>query len=354
MVDTSFWQGKKVLVTGHTGFKGTWMTMLLSSLGAPIIGYSLDSPSTPSMFDVVNGSSHCHSIHGDVSDYSYLQQTMLLHQPEIIFHMAAQPLVRKSYQDPIHTFQVNVLGTVHLLEAARHTPSVRVIINVTSDKCYENDGVTPHSFRELDRLGGHDPYSASKACAELVTASYRHSFMNSPHLSYPRVASVRAGNVIGGGDWAADRLVPDLIRCYQHAEPLMLRNPQAVRPWQHVLDPLHGYMLVAEKLWKDRTYADAWNFGPLQDTIHTAQDLVQMVVHAWGEPLTIVSEVTNAPYEAPLLTLDSSKAALQLGWVPKLTTQKAVEWSVQWYKQQLAGRDIEAFTLQQMDTFFNG
>ncbi|MDA1570809.1 CDP-glucose 4,6-dehydratase, partial [Bacillus cereus] len=233
---------------------------------------------------------------------------------------AAQPIVTTSYKDPIETFKTNVLGTVHVLEAAKHIESIRGIINVTSDKCYENDGSGNRAFVEIDRLGGFDPYSASKACAELVATSYQKSFFRT---NTQKLASVRAGNVIGGGDWAEDRLFPDVIRAYLQDGTLTIRNKKAIRPWQHVLDPLHGYILLAEKLWTDAAYAEAWNFGPLNEPNRTVHDVIQSVIKLWNKQLTITSPSTNTPYEAPVLTLDSTKAVTKLGWTPKLSTDKA-------------------------------
>ena len=250
MLTPSFWKGRKVLITGHAGFKGTWLTVWLHSLGAHVIGYSLAPATTPSMYHITQASNCCTSYYGDINCFPQLLEVMFNNQPEIIFHLAAQPLVRKSYVSPIETFQTNVLGTVHVFEAARQTKSVRAIINVTSDKCYENKETGNKLFNENDRMGGHDPYSASKGCSELITESYRQSFFHDHGLYDQRLASARAGNVIGGGDWAEDRLFPDIVRAFLHLEKLTIRYPNSVRPWQHVLEPLSGYMLLAEKLWK--------------------------------------------------------------------------------------------------------
>ena len=249
------------------------------------------------------------------------------HKPDIVFHLAAQPIVTTSYKNPIDTFKTNVLGTVHVLEAAKSVESVRVIINVTSDKCYENDGSGDRAFVEKDRLGGFDPYSASKACAELVATSYQKSFF---HTNTLKLASVRAGNVIGGGDWAEDRLFPDIIRAYLQDDTLNIRNKNAIRPWQHVLDPLHGYILLAEKLWKDTKYVEAWNFGPMNEPNRTVHDVIQSIMKLWNKPLTILSPHTNTLYESPILTLDSTKAVNKLGWTPKLSTDNSIAWTVDW------------------------
>lgn len=351
MVTTSFWHKKKVFITGHTGFKGTWLTLFLTSLGAEVIGYSSHPPSTPYLFEQSNAAKECHSVTGDITEYPPLLKTITHYQPEIIFHLAAQPLVTTSYNNPIETFKTNVLGTVHVLEAAKHTESVRVIINVTSDKCYENNGTGNRPFHEKDCLGGHDPYSASKACAELVATSYHKSFFNSNSISIPKLASVRAGNVIGGGDWAENRLFPDIIRAYIHTNHLSIRNPGAIRPWQHVLDPLNGYVRLAEKLWKDAKYAAAWNFGPINQPHITVNELIQTVMKLWDEKLTILTPTTNTPYESPILTLNSTKSVKELEWVPKLSTKKSIAWTVDWYLNYISGENMAWFTRQQINAF---
>ncbi|MBP3970185.1 CDP-glucose 4,6-dehydratase [Bacillus sp. WL1] len=350
MASSSFWNKKKVFITGHTGFKGSWLTLFLISLGAEVVGYSSHPPSTPNLFEQCNVAKECITIHGDITDYDSLFHALKQHNPDILFHLAAQPIVTTSYKNPIETFKTNVLGTVHVLEAAKNIESIRGIINVTSDKCYENDGSGNRAFVESDRLGGFDPYSASKACAELVATSYQKSFFRT-HTQ--KLASVRAGNVIGGGDWAEDRLFPDIIRAYLQNDTLTIRNKNAIRPWQHVLDPLHGYILLAENLWTDAEYADAWNFGPLNEPNRTVHDVIQSVIKLWNTQLTIISPSTNTPYESPVLTLDSTKAANKLGWTPKLSTDHAIAWTVDWYKKYASGENIESFTRQQIDVFKN-
>ena len=275
---------------------------------------------------------------------------MKQHKPDIIFHLAAQPIVTTSYKNPIATFKTNVLGTVHVLEAAKHVESIRVLINVTSDKCYENDGNGNRSFVESDRFGGFDPYSASKACAEIVTTSYRKSFF---HASALKLTSVRAGNVIGGGDWAANRLFPDIIRAYLQNDTLTIRNKNAIRPWQHVLDPLHGYILLAEKLWHHAEYVGGWNFGPINEPNRTVLDVIHSVIKLWNKPLTILSPTTNIPCESPILTLDSTKAITKLGWTPKLSTENSITWTVDWYEKYASGENMESFTRQQINAFKN-
>ncbi|WP_270343506.1 CDP-glucose 4,6-dehydratase [Bacillus mobilis] len=350
MDSSSFWNKKKVFITGHTGFKGSWLTLFLTSLGAEVIGYSSHPPSTPNLFEQGNVAKECITINGDITDYDSLFRSLQQHNPDILFHLAAQPIVTISYKNPIETFKTNVLGTVHVLEAAKHIDSIRSIINVTSDKCYENDGSGNQAFVETDRLGGFDPYSASKACAELVATSYQKSFFRT-HTQ--KLASVRAGNVIGGGDWAEDRLFPDVIRAYLQDGTLNIRNKHAIRPWQHVLDPLHGYILLAEKLWKDAEYAAAWNFGPMNEPNRTVHDVVQSIMKLWNRPLTILSPHTNTPYESPILTLNSTKAINKLGWTPKLSTDHSIAWTVDWYKKYASGENMESFTRQQIDAFKN-
>lgn len=350
MASSSFWNKKKVFITGHTGFKGSWLTLFLTSLGAEVVGFSSHPPSIPNLFDQGNVAKECITIHGSITDYDSLFHALKKHNPDILFHLAAQPIVTTSYKNPIETFKTNVLGTVHVLEAAKHIDSIRGIINVTSDKCYENDGSGNQAFVENDRLGGFDPYSASKACAELVATSYQKSFFRT---NTQKLASVRAGNVIGGGDWAEDRLFPDVIRAYLQDDTLTIRNKNAIRPWQHVLDPLHGYILLAEKLWTDAAYAEAWNFGPLNEPNRTVHDIIQSIIKLWNKPLTILSPPTNTPYESPILTLDSTKAANKLGWTPKLSTDHAIAWTVDWYKKYVSSENIESFTRQQIDAFKN-
>ncbi|AIY76966.1 CDP-glucose 4,6-dehydratase [Bacillus anthracis] len=350
MASSSFWNKKKVFITGHTGFKGSWLTLFLTSLGAEVVGFSSHPPSIPNLFEQGNVAKECITIHGNITDYDSLFHALKQHNPDILFHLAAQPIVTTSYKNPIETFKTNVLGTVHVLEAAKHIDSIRGIINVTSDKCYENDGSGNQAFVESDRLGGFDPYSASKACAELVATSYQKSFFRT---NTQKLASVRAGNVIGGGDWAEDRLFPDIIRAYLQDGTLTIRNKNAIRPWQHVLDPLHGYILLAEKLWTDAAYAEAWNFGPLNEPNRTVHDVIQSIIKLWNKPLTILSPPTNTPYESPILTLDSTKAVNKLGWTPKLSTDHSITWTVDWYKKYAFGENIESFTRQQIDAFKN-
>lgn len=351
MINEEFWRGKKVFITGHTGFKGTWLTLWLTSLGAEVFGYSLDPPSNPNLYKITAAAQDCDSLFGDINDFSKLSVAMTTFQPQIVFHMAAQPLVRKSYHYPIETFQTNVLGTVHLLEAARKTSSVRVIVNITSDKCYQNHEKEQKPFCENDRMGGYDPYSASKACAEIITESYRNSFLNLKCDSDVRLASARAGNVIGGGDWAEDRLFTDMMKAFLYGDVLNIRNPNAVRPWQHVLEPLNGYVLLAEKLWSDSQYGGGWNFGPMEEKDINVDEVVNMTKQIWGKEIAITYDQTNNPHESSYLKLNSSKAFQILGWKPKLSTTESIEWAVQWYRSYEKGENMKKLTLQQIKNF---
>lgn len=343
-----FWQNKKVLVTGHTGFKGSWLSLWLQQLGANVVGYALEPPTNPSLFKEARVAEGMTSIIGDVRDLTQLQSVLQKHQPEIIIHMAAQPLVRESYKDPILTLSTNVLGTAHLLEAARHTDSVRAIVSITSDKCYENKEWV-WGYREIDRLGGHDPYSASKAAAELVISTYRDSFMTEAGAA---LASTRAGNVIGGGDWAKDRLVPDIMRAVMHGRPVIIRNPRATRPWQHVLEPLNGYLTVAEHLWvHGRAFAEAWNFGPNDDDVQPVSWICDTITELWGGGAAWQLDGNDQPHENTLLKLDCSKAKARLGWQPKLNLTEALTWIVEWFQAYENGADMRVVTESQIRRF---
>ena len=288
MIEREFWNGRRVFITGHTGFKGSWLSLWLQGLRAEILGYSLQPPTDPNLFELANVAEKMTSVVGDVRDLSSLQQAMTEFQPEIVIHMAAQPLVRRSYQDPVETYTTNVIGTVHLLEAVRQVDSVKAVVDITSDKCYDNRE-WHWGYRETDSLGGYDPYSSSKACAEAVAASYRSSFFNIDRYSEHGVAlaTVRAGNVIGGGDWAPDRLVPDILKALLKNESVLIRNPYATRPWQHVLEPLNGYLMLAERLCKDGVnYAEAWNFGPDSVNVETVGWIADRLYDLWDKGLT--------------------------------------------------------------------
>jgi CDP-glucose 4,6-dehydratase len=334
VMSSEFWSGKRVLVTGDTGFKGSWLCLWLNRLGADVVGYALDPPSEPNLFESIGLGTKITHTHGDIRNYECLVSVFESHRPELVFHLAAQALVRKSYGDPLETYSTNVMGTVNVLEAVRHTPSVRVVVNVTSDKCYENKEWV-WGYRENDPMGGHDPYSSSKGCAELVTAAYLKSFF--PPGSYGGehhvvVASARAGNVIGGGDWGTDRLVPDCIRSWSHDKEIIIRNPHATRPWQHVLEPLSGYLLLGSRLWDDGPrFAGPWNFGPSEDDVWPVEGVVKEIIHILGSGIyRVVSDGRH--HEAHRLKLDCSKARIQLGWHPRSNVQEALIWSAEWYK----------------------
>src|SRR5574337_1297264 len=318
-MNPEFWKGKKVLLTGHTGFKGSWLSIWLKKLNVDLIGYSKSIPTNPSLFELANVEEGMQSIIGDVCDLEHLEEVIRINRPQIIINMAAQSLVQESYENPLETYSTNVMGTVNLLEAIRRNGKVSVVINITSDKCYENTGKL-QGYTETDPMGGYDPYSSSKGCAELITASFRNSFFNSNYFEHHHtaIASARAGNVIGGGDWAKNRLIPDIIRAMMKNETIKIRNPDAVRPWQHVLEPLNGYLLLTEKLWVDGpNYSEGWNFGPDQDDIKPVSWIIQRFCHIWGEEISHEID-NNNPHEAKYLKLDCNKAKNKLGWSPKI------------------------------------
>lgn len=354
VVAADFWAGKTVLVTGHTGFKGGWLSLWLQSLGAKVVGYALDPRTSPNLFEVAEVGKAMVSVIGDVGNLSKIKATVSEYAPQIVFHMAAQALVRRSYENPVDTYATNVMGTAHLFEAVRMAGGVKVVVNVTSDKCYENREWV-WGYRENEALGGHDPYSSSKGCAEFVTAAYRNSFF-SP-ADYQRhgvaVASARAGNVIGGGDWAEDRLVPDFIRAVTRGEPMAVRNPAAVRSWQHVLEPLHGYLMLAQKLWSDGPrYGEAWNFGPDDEGAQSVETVVKTLAAAWDAGARWRADASGGqPHEAHYLKLDCSKAKVQLGWHPRWDLKTALEATAQWYKAHRAGQDMKRFSLEQVRNY---
>lgn len=345
-----FWRGKRVLITGHTGFKGGWLSLWLQQAGAELIGYSLAAPTRPSLFELAGIARGMRSLEGDVRDLQRLDATIREHRPEIVLHLAAQPLVRESYRDPVSTYATNVMGTVHLLEAVRRAESVRAVVVVTSDKCYENREWAS-GYRENEAMGGFDPYSSSKGCAELVTAAYRNSFFTggAERGAKPLVASTRAGNVIGGGDWADDRLVPDVVRAFAAGRAVIIRNPHAIRPWQHALEPLHGYLMLAERLYNgEASFAEGWNFGPHDADTQSVSWIVQRLADAWGNGAAWVSDSRENPHEAHHLKLDCSKARNVLGWTPKLAIDAAIEWTVEWYRCHRAGGDLRRLTHDQI------
>ncbi len=346
----SFWKGKRVLVTGHTGFKGGWLAIWLEQLGADVTGYALEPPTEPSLFDAAGLDGELRSEIADIRDLDRLQGVIRDAAPEIIFHMAAQALVRRSYADPVETFGSNVMGTVNLLEAARHGGDTRVVVNVTSDKCYENQD-RDEGYREDEPMGGHDPYSSSKGCAELVTSAYRRSF----YSDGPLLASVRAGNVIGGGDWAEDRLIPDLVRSFLEKKAVPIRNPAAIRPWQHVLDPLSGYLLLAERLFEDGdAWAEGWNFGPDESDAKPVEWLADKACELWGPPAQWALDGGEQPHEARLLRLNTDKARERLGWRPRVELEQALQWTIDWYRGFERGDDALALTQSQIEAFERG
>lgn len=332
------------MVTGHTGFKGSWLTLWLKSMGAEVIGYALAPPTSPSLYESARVADGIVSILADIRDPERLNSAVATHRPEIILHLAAQSLVRPSYDDPLATYATNVMGTVHLLEAVRKAGCVRAMVNITSDKCYENrEWVWP--YRENEALGGYDPYSNSKACAELVTSAYRNSFFGQGTA----LASARAGNVIGGGDWAQDRLIPDIMRAFLAGCPVTIRNPGAIRPWQHVLEPLNGYLLLAEKLCEGgQAFAEAWNFGPPAEDAHPVSWIVDRLSAQWGEGTSCAHDRSEQPHEAGVLKLDSSKARARLGWKPRLTLAATLEWVADWYHAHGKCQDMRHITEQQL------
>lgn len=354
-MNRSFWQDKKVLITGHTGFKGSWLSLWLQSGGAHVVGYALEPPTQPSLFEIASVADGMTSIIGDVRDLEYLRSVFAEHKPEIVFHLAAQPLVRYSYENPVETYSTNILGTVHMLECVRHSGSVRVVVSITSDKCYENRE-WHWGYRETDRLGGHDPYSSSKGCAELVISAYRRSYF--PPEAHERhgvaLASTRAGNVIGGGDWAKDRLIPDIMGAIMENRPVIIRSPNAIRPWQHVLEPLNGYQSLAEQMWtRGPQLAHPWNFGPSSEDARTVAWIAEYLTGAWGEGARWELDSAQHPHEDTYLKLDCSKARNLLGWAPKLRLATTLEWIVEWYRGYQRGEDMRSLTEDQIARFEN-
>lgn len=346
-----FWQGKRVFITGHTGFKGAWLSLWLQSLGAQVTGYSLSPPSETNMYEVANVDDGMQSIYGDVRDADFLAKSLIDAKPEIVIHLAAQSLVLQSYQSPAETYATNVMGTVNLLEAVRRSKSVKSVVIVTSDKCYDNKE-WHWGYRENDPMGGFDPYSSSKGCAELVVGSYRNSFFNPEkhHEHGVAIATARAGNVIGGGDWAVDRLIPDVVHAFTNQKPLQLRNPASIRPWQHVLEPLSAYMLLAQRLFVDgKHYAEAWNFGPNETDTKSTGWLVERLATHWGQDANyLVQNNPDAQHEAVYLRLECSKAHCKLGWYPVWNIEDAVIHVANWYQAYQRDEDMKAYTLNQI------
>jgi CDP-glucose 4,6-dehydratase len=348
------WKGRRVFLTGHTGFKGGWLALWLTKMGAEVRGYALDPSTKLNFFDVAGVGKVIEDIRGDIRDAAKLNAAMTEFKPDIVMHLAAQPLVRYSYEDPIGTYETNVIGTARVLEAVRKTPSVRAVVSVTTDKCYENKEWL-WGYRESDPLGGHDPYSSSKACAEIVSAAYRQSYF--PAASYAEhrcaVATARAGNVIGGGDWSDDRLIPDLVRGFLAGEPVRIRRPEAIRPWQHVLEPLCGYLQLAERLLSvdAARYATAFNFGPFDDDARPVGWIVERMVEFWGGDARWVLDEEPSVHEAGYLKLDASRARAELEWHPRLRLETSLARLVDWYKAWQRGEAMHEFTLRQIAAY---
>lgn len=348
-----FWQGKRVFMTGHTGFKGSWLSLWLQQLGASVTGYALSPPTSPSLFESARVAEGMQSLHGDIRDLPALREAMHAAQPEIVIHMAAQSLVRYSYQEPVETYATNVMGTVHLLEAVRQTAGVKAVVNVTTDKCYENKEWV-WGYREDEPMGGHDPYSSSKGCSELVSSAYRSSFFSaSTHAQHGvALATARAGNVIGGGDWAKDRLIPDILAAFEKAQPVVIRNPHATRPWQHVLEPLRGYLTLAERLSNNgAAFAEGWNFGPHSDDARPVEWIVNRLAQKWADNTSWQIDGSDRPHEANYLKLDISKAAHRLNWQPSMRLDQALDLIVDWTRQKLAGADLRTLTQAQISNY---
>ena len=352
-MDLSFWKGKRVFVTGHTGFKGAWLSLWLQHLGAKVHGFALPPATEPNLFELAAVAGGMTSGIGDVRDTMALRAAVKQCRPEVVFHLAAQALVSEGYADPVATYATNVMGTVNLFDAIRHTSGVHAIVNITSDKCYENrEWAWP--YREDDALGGHDPYANSKACAELVTAAYRDSFFsaNAEKSETPAIATARAGNVIGGGDWSRDRLVPDLIRAFVAGKPALLRQPKAVRPWQHVLEPLAGYLLLAQQLGEGRRdHASAWNFGPSEADHRGVAYVAERIAALWAETARCEIDSGSFPYETQLLRIDASKARQKLGWTPRWNLDQTLEYTTSWYRAWHDGRTMRDETVAQINAY---
>lgn len=346
-MDLSFYKGKKVLISGHTGFKGSWLSKILLDAGAEVTGYSLDPPTDPSLFELCGTAREMESILGDVRDLEHLKQVFERVQPEIVLHLAAQPLVRDSYVRPVYTYETNVMGTVHICECVRLSPCVKSFVNVTTDKVYENREWA-WGYRENDALDGYDPYSNSKSCSELVTHSYQKSFMKQTGAA---VSTARAGNVIGGGDFAADRIVPDCVRAAQEGKVIVLRNPTSIRPFQHVLEPLSAYLLIAERQYEDRSFSDSYNVGPDDRDCITTERLVQIFCEAWGSGLTWEVRPDGGPHEANFLKLDCSRIKNRLGWQPRWNIEEAIGKTAEWYRAYLDGEDVTACVERQIKEY---
>lgn len=348
-VTPAFWKGKKVFLTGHTGFKGSWLSLWLQSMGAEVKGFALTPPTTPALFDEAKVGQGMQSEIGDVRDLQAVTRSMTGFNPDVLIHMAAQPLVRLSYREPVETYATNVMGSLHVLEAARQCPNLRAIVNVTTDKCYENRE-WEWGYREDEPMGGHDPYSNSKGCVELLTSAYRNSFFNTQQAA--ALASARAGNVIGGGDWAEDRLIPDILSAFEKGQPVTIRNPQATRPWQHVLEPLSGYLLLAEHLWNHgQSFAQGWNFGPKDEDARPVDWILNHMVEAWGEGASWQLDEHPQPHEANFLKLDISKARARLHWSPSWDLETTLARIVHWHRAWLSGEGMQGCCLEEINAY---
>jgi CDP-glucose 4,6-dehydratase len=348
VVDTAFWQNKRVYLTGHTGFKGSWLSLWLQSLGVKVKGYALEPPTCPSLFNVARVHEGMASEIGDIRDIHQLTKSMVAFDPDIVIHFAAQPLVRYSYHAPVETYSTNVMGTVHVLEAVRQCKNVRAIVNITTDKCYENKEWL-WGYRENEPMGGFDPYSSSKGCAELVTSAYRRSFLKDAGIG---LASARAGNVIGGGDWAQDRLIPDILKAFENGEQVLIRNPHSIRPWQHVLEPLSGYLILAQSLYtQPDSYAEGWNFGSNDEDAKPVEFIVKRLAEIWGDNATWALDNNINPHEANYLKLDCSKAKARLNWKSKWPLDEALNRIVEWQKYYQQGVDMQSVTFAQIANY---
>lgn len=349
-MDPDFWRNKKVLLTGHTGFKGSWLSLWLQHMGAELTGLALEPPTSPNLFEIARVAEGMDSHIGDIRNLSVVDNIFQQKQPEIVIHMAAQALVLHSYENPVETFDANIMGTVHVLEACRKTPSVRSAVMVTSDKCYENKEWF-WGYRENEPMGGYDPYSSSKGCSELVIQAYRQSFFNHK-ANRIGLASARAGNVIGGGDWAADRLIPDFIRSIMDGKPVVIRSPHSIRPWQHVLEPLAGYLELASYLWDSpEDYSSGWNFGPYESDAREVQWIVERIAELWGDEAQWKLDDKIHPHEANYLKLDCTKARTLLNWQPRLNLSTTLEWIVNWYQHFRNNDDMRELTIQEIARF---
>lgn len=353
-INPDFWKNKSVFLSGHTGFKGGWLALWLSSMGANVTGYALAPNTSPNLFEVLSLRQVLNNSHiANICDFECLLDAVASCKPEIVFHMAAQPLVRYSYVNPVETYMTNVIGTVNVLESIRQTDTVKATVVVTTDKCYENKEWV-WGYRENDPMGGFDPYSNSKGCAELVTSAYRQSYFSDPTGNHNRVASARAGNVIGGGDWSEDRLIPDAIKAFEAGQTLMIRNPLATRPWQHVLEPLSGYLILAQSLYRDGDqFSSAWNFGPKDKDNRSVQDVIISLSKQWGPSARWQQDTSHQPYEANQLKLDCSKANQQLNWEPRWSLETAIEKIIQWHKAYQVKENMQTMTLNQINQYIN-